>query len=120
MAQSRTNAAGASAVSVRAGATRLRGVRVEQRAPAAPALFLQVFNTNSPTVGTTAPVLVVPVPAGSGQLSTPTLRAIFKGTQGALFLSTGLAYAVTTTPTGSTGPTGGQEPTVIVDYEPLG
>jgi hypothetical protein len=93
---------------------------VEQRAAAAPRLFLQLFNTNAPTVGTTVPEIVIPVPAGSGTVDEAVVKVVFKGSQGSLVLNTGLAYAVTTTPTGSTGPTGGQEPVVIVDYEPLG
>jgi hypothetical protein len=98
----------------------LKSIKVEQRASAAPRLFLQIFNTNSPTVGTTAPEKVVPVPAGSSNLDVSVLKEEFQGTLGGLHLSTGFAYAVTTTHDGNTAPTAGQEPVVVAHYENLG
>lgn len=120
MARSRTDAANATAVAVRNGRTHIKNIRVEQRASAAPQLFLQVFNTNAPTVGTTAPEVVVPVPAGQANMDLVTLDLPLMAKRGGLELGTGFAYAVTTTHDGLTAPTAGQEPTVIIDYEPLG
>lgn len=120
MARSRTDAANATAVVVRNGRTHIKNIRVEQRASAAPRLFLQIFNTNAPTVGTTAPEMAIPVPAGQANMDAAVLDVPFGAKRGGLELSTGFSYAVTTTPTNAVAPTAGQEPTVIIDYEPLG
>lgn len=118
--QSRTDAQNATATQVRSGATLLKGFKVEQRTTDAPRLFLQVYNTNSPTVGTTAPEVVVPVPAGSANFDSARLGGQLQGNGGGLYLSTGLAYAVTTTHDGLTAPDAGDEPVVMLDYEQLG
>lgn len=117
---SRTPTANATAVVVRNGRTILKNVRVEQRAGAAAQLFLQIFNTNAPTVGTTVPTIVIPIPAGDTQLMFTYHKAIFAGRRGGLDLTTGFSYAVTTTQTGSTAPTAGQEPLVEAHYEAVG
>lgn len=118
--QSRTAAQNATATVVRNGAVLLKNIRVEQRAASAPRLFLQLFNTNAPTVGTTAPELVVPVAAGSANKDSARTEFRVQGEHGGVLLGTGCAYAVTTTHDGSTAPTAGQEPTVILDYEHVG
>ena len=118
--RSETAAQNATATAVRSGASLVRSVKVEQRATAAGALSLQIFNTNSPTVGTTAPIMVVPVPAGNSTLEASVLDISLHGPLGGLYCSTGLSYACTTTPSGSTNPTAGQEPTVRVDYNQVG
>lgn len=120
MAKSVTNAANATAVAVRSGRTHLKNIRLTQRTGAAPRLFLQVFNTNAPTVGTTAPEAVFPVPAGDSNLDCTMLDMPLMGKRGGLELGTGFAYAVTTTPSNAVAPTAGQEPKVEIDYEPLG
>jgi len=117
---SRTAAANATAVVVRNGATLIKNIKVEQRASAAAALFLQIFNTNAPTVGITAPVEVHRVTAGDASLILTFSKVEFQGMQGGFKLDTGFSYAVTTTPTGSTNPTAGQEPVVEIHYEQLG
>ena len=120
MARTRTDAANATAVAVRNGRVHIKNIRMEQRAAAAPRLFLQIFNTNAPTVGTTAPEVAIPVPAGQSNMDMQTLDIIVGAKRGGLELSTGFAYAVTTTPTNAVAPTAGQEPTIIIDYEPVG
>lgn len=118
--QSRTNAQNATATVVRTGATLIKGIRIEQHSNAAPALCLQIFNTASPTVGTTAPLVVMHVPAGSTKPDYTRLAAQFQGQFGGLHLGTGLSYAVTTTPGGLTAPTAGDEPVIIIDYSAIG
>lgn len=118
--RSRTEAANATAVAVRNGRTLLKSVRVEQRTTDAPALKLQIFNTNAPTVGTTAPFMVVPVPAGSALLMISFHKEEYQGPFGGVDLGTGFSYAVTTTHDGLTAPDAGDEPVVDIHYEQLG
>lgn len=108
------------AVVIRTGRVALKSVSVRQRVAAAGALFLQLFNTASITPGVTAPVTVIPVPAGNSNLDSTALKAIFAGTKGGGEFTTALGYCVTTTHDGATGPTVGQEPEVIISWEPLG
>jgi hypothetical protein len=108
------------AVVVRTGATILKSLKVAQRATGAAVVYLQLFNTASITPGTTAPVAVVPVPAGSTIMDAAVLKLIFAGTKGGGQFSTALGYCCTTTHDGSTSPTAGQEPEVIINWEPLG
>ena len=117
---SRTPAANATAVAVRNGRTLLKSVKIEQRTGAAPVLYLQIFNTNAPTVGTTAPVEVIQVPAGDAALQLKTKKVAYQADFGGFDLGTGFAYAVTTTHDGLTAPTAGQEPLVEIHYEHLG
>jgi hypothetical protein len=56
--------------------------------------YLQVFNTTTPTLGTTTPILSLPVPATSGANIPP-------GSLATAF-NTAIAVAATTTPTGGT------------------
>jgi hypothetical protein len=108
------------AVVIRTGATRLKSVTCRQRVGAAPRLFLQLFNTASITPGTTAPEKVVPIPAGDTQLDCTVNKGSYSGKKGGIQFSTALGYCVTTTHDGLTAPTAGQEPEVIIQWEPLG
>lgn len=117
---SRTNAQNATATVVRNGRTILKSIKVEQRASAAPVLYLQIFNTNAPTVGTTAPVEVIQVPAGNANVDVNDKKVVYQAKFGGFDLSTGFSYAATTTHDGNTAPTAGQEPTVEIHYETLG
>ena len=119
MAQTRDNAANATGVTVRTGSTKVKAVRVEQRVAAAPRLYLQLYDAASPTVGTTAPTKVVPIPAGVTDMQAAIYKEALTGTRGGLEFGTALSYAVTTHD-GLTAPTAGQEPVVIIDWEPLG
>lgn len=60
------------------------------------AVYVQLFDTNTPTVGTTRPLLSFGFP--------PQVAANFESNYGLVF-RTGLAIAVTTTALGSTNPT---------------
>ena len=115
MALSRTDNADATAVAVRNGATRVKRVTITQRSNTAARLYLQIFNSNSPTVGTTAPDAVVPIPAGRAGMQI-IQTAIFAGNLGGLLLPTGCAYAVTTTPTGAAGPSGSDRPRIDLHW----
>ena len=120
MAVSKTNAQTATATVVRNGRTAIKCVQAKQRAPAAPVLFLQIFNTNAPTVGTTAPFSVIAIPAGNANLDISYVKEDYQANFGGKDLSTGFSYAVTTTYNGLTAPTAGQEPEVEIHYEALG
>jgi len=108
----------ATALAIRTGNTIVKRIRVRQYAGAAPRLYLQLFNTNAPTVGTTAPEMVIPVPAGNTQKEAAVRDIIIAGNS--KHFGTGLAIAVTTVHDGAVAPTAGQEPEVIIDWEPLG
>ena len=120
MAQTRIVAQNATATEVRTGATRVKKVSVRQKTSDAPRLYLQLFNILTPTVGTTVPVDVFRVPVGDAARQPPWEKYIFASSFGGKFYDTGLSFAVTTTPTGLTAPDSGDEPEVIVDWEPLG
>lgn len=105
---------------LRNGRALVKSIQVEQWTPDAPALYLQVFNTNNPTVGTTAPVLVVPIPAGNSALQKTEVKMEFQSQHGGLPFATGLSAAVTTDHNGATGPDAGDEPRVTIHYETLG
>lgn len=120
MPQTRNNAAENTAVVIRTGATRLKAVKVEQRTFDAPQLYLQLFNTASITPGTTAPVAVVPIPAGKAERQMMDSKIICTGAEGGIVFPTALGYCVTTTHDGATDPDAGDEPVVIIDWEALG
>lgn len=119
MAVNRQTAQGSTVTQIYNGACRIKKIEVRAGAAAAPELFLQVFNNYNPTVGTTQPNVPLRVVPGDSAINNPWQKYIFAGSYGGMYFGTGLAIAVTTTPTGSTGPTAGQEPEVIVTYEPL-
>jgi hypothetical protein len=120
MSQSRTAAANATAVGARTGRSKLKTVQVRQRTFDAPKLFLQMWNlaVGDVTVGTTAPAMVFEVPAGRVDLQMVQAKYILAGTLGGLDMAVGITYAVTTTHDGNTNPDAGDEPEVIVHYEP--
>lgn len=126
MARSRTAAQGLTLSAVRNGRCLVKNIRVTQYVAAAPELYLILFNNNAPTVGTVSPTAqnaVIPVPAGNANIDANVLDLSLTGKFGGLHFSTGLSYIVATTPNnanGVAGPTAGQEPEVIIDYEPLG
>lgn len=91
-------------------------IRMRQLAGAAPVLYLQLFNSAAPTVGTTAPRMVLPVPPGNTKRDVATLDVQLSGN--ARHFDTALAIAVTTVYNGSVAPTAGQEPEIIIDWEP--
>lgn len=117
MAISRTPNADATAVAVRNGRTRIKSVTMYQRSASAPALYLQIFDTNSPTVGTTAPAMVLQIHAGQSEKQ-GRQKVIVSSERGGHRLATGLSYAVTTTPTGSTNPATADRPLIDVAWEP--
>lgn len=116
MAVSVTNNANADAVAVRNGATRVKKVEIYQRSAAAPVLFLQLFNTNSATPGTTAPEgSVIRIPPGqTGKQAKQSI--VFASERGGLYLNTGLSYCVTTTHDGSTSPSSADRPQVKIHW----
>lgn len=107
-------------VVLRNGKAYIKSIKVEQWTSDAPALHLQVFNTNNPTLGTTAPMLVVPIPAGISGRQCTFNRVQFDGDFGGLYFATGLSFAVSVEHDGATAPDAGDEPRVTVDYELLG
>lgn len=120
MAQTRVTAQGATATNIRSGRTKIKKISVRPGSTTASRVFLQVFDSNSPTVGTTEPIDVLRVPAGDAAVQAPWEKYIFASSYGGKDYPTGLSIAVTTTPTGASGPSAGAEPEVIVDWEPLG
>lgn len=63
--------------------------------------YLQLFGVTNPTVGTTAPLISLPLEPGAFGFHFGD-KGVQLATAGVA--SSGLSYAVTTTPTGSTGP----------------
>lgn len=101
---------------VHTGRCNMRRIKVIQHTFDAPILYLQLFNSVDITLGTTAPTMVIPIPAGVvGQPNRLVLE--LETAFGGLHFATGLVLAVTTTHDGSTGPTSGDEPELIIDYQ---
>jgi len=97
----------------------LRSVKVLQKTVDAPVLYLQLFNAASPTVGTTAPTMVLPIPAGlAASFATATYK--FSANLGGINFGTGLAIAVTTAHDTADAPDAGDEPDVTIEYHPIG
>lgn len=119
MSINRQSAQDENATQISTQANLLRSVKIRQLTEDAPVLYLQVFNSASPTVGSTAPNIVIEVPAGISTSQVP-LTVEFSGPNGGVFFDTGLATAVTTSPTNNTAPDAGDEPTVDVDYQEIG
>jgi len=119
---SKTAALNDTVVAVRTGATLLRSVTMRQPTNDAPQLYVQFWNTAgaSVVIGTTAPVMVLPVPAGSTKVESASLKVNFEGKHGGRLFSTALSYACSTTHDGLTAPDVGDEPEVTVDYERVG
>jgi len=113
------SALAATAQLVRTGRTLLRSVRIRQKTGAAPELYIQFFNNAAPTVGTTAPNMVIPVPAGAaGEIKLDNID--FQGIYGGRDFGTALSIACTTVHDGAVAPTAGDEPVVDVDYNAVG
>lgn len=109
------------AVVVRTGRTLLKAVEVKQRTVDAPILYLKLFNDASVTVGSQAADLVIPIPAGRTDMDAQVHKASFSGKFGGIDFSTALTYAVTVLATVSgTAPDAGDEPEVILHWEPVG
>ena len=118
---SRTVGQTATATQVITNRVMLEKVEVAQSSAVAPRLFLQIFNVKVPTVGVTTPEMVLPIPAGRTLGCAQNRRHYdMTGDLGGCDFSTGLSYAVTTTPGGSTNPTAGDEPLVKIKYELVG
>ena len=118
MAQTTVNAQNATFTLARTGSARIKNIRVTQRAGAAPRLFLQLFDATAPTVGTTLPTMIVPVPAGNTQSDGEAVEVRLSSNRGGAIFGTAISFAVTATATGAGAPTAGQEPEVSVDWEP--
>lgn len=116
----KTFAALGAAQVVRTGRSLLRSLRVKVYKAGAAEFYIQIFNTASPTLGTTAPIEVIRVPAAETILPLQDKVVNYEGPKGGQEFSTALTVACTTTHDGATVATSGQEPDVIVDYEQLG
>jgi len=118
MAQTTVNAQNATLLLARTGSARIKNIRVTQRAGAAPRLFLQLFDATAPTVGTTVPTMVIPIPAGNTQSDGEVLEIRPSSNRGGMVFGTAISFAATTTAVNAVAPTAGQEPEVSVDWEP--
>lgn len=128
MARSRTANQGAAATNVSSGSAKseLSSVVIETPDGMTNKVFLQIFDNSSPTVGTTVPDIVVPIPAppvdtilGQNIKGKKKYKVVLAGPKGGLDFSSGLSYAVTTTGNGNTDPAAGDKPTVLVFYQPV-
>lgn len=115
---SRTPTANATGVVASATPVRINSITVRQRSAVAPRLYLQLIDRASATIGTHAPADVVSIPAGRTEHQSVNKKVEYSGTNGGLQFGTGLVYAVTTDINGSTNPNAGDEPEVIIDFEP--
>lgn len=107
------------AVVIRTGSTKLTAIKAVQRTFDAPVLYLQLFNTASITPGTTAPVKVIPIPAGAVQ-DAKAIKEAYSGTHGGIEFGTALGYCVTTAHDNGVAPDAGDEPELEIQWEPLG
>lgn len=92
-------AADESATTVRSDQTHLMGIEISNLN--AQDLFIQLFNASSPTVGTSTPVQSYLIPQGNGINAHGALDMVFEN---GIRFTTAMSYAITTTPSGSTGP----------------
>jgi hypothetical protein len=71
-------------VGVRTGATLLRKIKVKATVFDSPVLYIQIWNTasGSVTIGTTAPIMVLQVPAGDAVTPLKEQTFIFVGPKG--------------------------------------
>lgn len=115
MAVSTTANANATRVQVRNGATRVKKIEIYVRAASSTRLYLQGFNTYTPTIGTTTPDLVLMIPPGRA-VKQKKQAVIFASEEGGLYFNTAFAFAVTTTATGSTDPASADQPEVRVHW----
>lgn len=116
---SRTANANATAIAIRNGTTRLQKVQAYIRAASSARLYIQLFNSNSPTIGTTTPDLILMIPPGRVGKQKK-VSFIFASEEGGCYLSSGLSAAVTTTPTGSTNPESADRPELVIKYDNAG
>jgi hypothetical protein len=108
-------------VVIRTGATRIKAVLVRQRTFDAPVLFLKLFDDATVTMNAQAADFSIRVPAGRAGVDAQTAKIIFAGNEGGLIFATALTYGVSKLNTVSdTTPDAGDEPEVIIDWEPLG
>ena len=109
-------------VGVHTGALLLRKIKIKATVLDSPVLYIQIFNTasGSVTLGTTAPIMVLQVPAGNAVTPLAEHTFIFVGPKGGYQLGTALTIACTTTHDGNTAPDAGDRPHVTVDYAPIG
>jgi hypothetical protein len=108
-------------VVIRTGSTRLKSITVRQRTSDAPVLFLKLFDDATVTVASQAADFSIRIPAGRTNVDAQALKTIFSGNEGGLIFFTALTYAVSKLNTVSdTTPDAGDEPEVIIQWEPLG
>lgn len=118
MSNYRNAAADETVVAVSSVQCRVKKITVIQHTFDAPVLYLQLHNLAAPTLGTSKPADVIQIPAGV--VGQPAKRVLtYSGNYGGWWLSTALGIGVTTAPDGLTGPTAGDEPEVIIDYEKM-
>lgn len=87
---------GATAVNVKASSTVVYGLELDNTANAA-ATYLRIYNTTSPTVGTTVPDWIIMVPASVSRTITIVAGLTF-GTGLSISSGTSAALATTTAP----------------------
>lgn len=114
----RIQAADETPVVLGSGKQHLKKIHVFQRTFDAPALFVQLFNDATPDVGTDLPDVVLRVPPGKVDNQATYADYILGTDEGGLQYATALAVAVTTTASGGTGPTAGDEPEVLISHDP--
>lgn len=115
MAVSTTANANATRVQVRNAATRIKKIEVYVRSASSARLYLQGFNTYTPTIGTTTADLVLMIPPGRATKQKK-MAVVFASEEGGLYFSSAFAFAVTTTPGGSTNPATADQPQVKVHW----
>lgn len=116
---SRTANADATAILSRSGTTRLQSVTAYIRAESSARLYIQLFNSASPTVGTDTPDMVLMIPPGRAGKQKK-VKFIFASEEGGAYFNTGLTAAVTTTPNGNTSPASADRPELVLKYDPAG
>lgn len=102
MAVSRTTAfTDDTEVTATGSAGRLLAVRIQSNPSQQNTIFLQIWDATNPNPGTTAPTMVLPIPATHASRRG---GSKYHFAQGVLF-ATAITYLVTTTATGDTVPT---------------
>jgi hypothetical protein len=100
-----------------AGRFRLRSVYIRNENQTSPAMYLQIFNKANGIPGTDLPDEVVYLPAVTSPFAPKTKRVKWNGSAGYNDFTTGLSFAVCTSPTNGTDVGATKRPFVRMDYD---
>lgn len=100
-----------------AGRFRLRSVYIRNENQTSPAMYLQIFNKANGVPGADTPDEVVYLPAVTSPFAPKTKRVKWSGSGGYNDFTTGLSFAICTSPINGTDVGATKRPFVRLDYD---